>query len=130
MVILLTDGEENVATAKSAGEIAPAHAAQLCEELGVRVYAIAAGGAGATGRSRPDTRPMEQLAARTGGRFYQARDADAVTGVYAAIDAMEKAPREEPRYELVERFAPVVLTALGLLLAALLAQSTVLDVLP
>ena len=43
VVILFTDGEENVATEQTPDEIAPLHAAQLCEELGVRVYTIVAG---------------------------------------------------------------------------------------
>ena len=38
---MLTDGEENVATEDTPGEIAQVHAAQLCKELDVRVYTIA-----------------------------------------------------------------------------------------
>ena len=48
-VLLLTDGEENVASARTPNEIAPLHAAQLCADLGVRVHVIAAGtGLGST----------------------------------------------------------------------------------
>ena len=40
VVVLLTDGEENVATSDRQGEISPVHAGQLCEQLGIRGYTI------------------------------------------------------------------------------------------
>ncbi|HEU4394002.1 MAG TPA: VWA domain-containing protein, partial [Planctomycetota bacterium] len=83
VAILLTDGEENVATAGNADAIAPSHAAQLCRELGVRVYAVVAGGPADAGRAAPDTGPVRRLAERTGGRFFEARDAGALDAVYA-----------------------------------------------
>ncbi|MFH2001054.1 MAG: VWA domain-containing protein, partial [Planctomycetota bacterium] len=103
VLILLTDGEENVALAQTPDEIAPVHAAQLCRELGVRVYTIAAG----IGTPDPqghwmpiDTRQVRHLAERTGGCFYEARDAGAIAGVYADIDELEKVELEEPRYKV------------------------------
>jgi Ca-activated chloride channel family protein len=133
VVILLSDGEENVAGPQAPAEIAPGHAAQLCKELGVRVYTIAAGVgtvARPGARAPIDTRPVERLAAATGGRFFAARDAGAVAGVYAAIDELEKARVDEPRYVLEDRFLPFVAAALGLLIAGVALRSTVLDVLP
>src|SRR5206468_2233594 len=71
VVILFTDGEENVATAKTPQEIAPLHAAQLCKELGVRVYAVSAG-LGSRNRQGKwidlDTRQVRSLAEKTGGK--------------------------------------------------------------
>jgi len=135
VVILLTDGEENVATEQTPEEIAPVHAAQLCEELDVRVYTIAAGignrdRSGGGGWVPLDTSQVEHLAARTGGRFFEARDAGAVTGVYEYIDALEKVVLEEPRYKVEERFLPFLIVAVGLLLLSRLLRSTVLEVLP
>jgi Ca-activated chloride channel family protein len=133
VVILLTDGEENVATAQTDGEIAPVHAGQLCEHLGVRVYAIAAGIGSPAPRGgwiEIDTRQIERLARRTGGVFYEARDAGAVADVYARIDELEKVELEEPRYRIEERFLPFLLAAVGLLLASRVLGSTVLEVLP
>lgn len=127
VVILLTDGEENVATGTSPSEIAPLHAAQLCERLGVRVYTIAAGvGAG----DEIDTAPVERLSARTGGVFFAARDADAVARVYAEIDQLEKAALAEPRYRTEERFPVPLSAALVLLLVGRLLGASVLRVLP
>jgi len=133
VVILLTDGEENVATADKPEEIAPVHAAQLCSRLGVRVYAIRAGldggGSGGT-RAAPDSGPVRRLAAATGGKYFEARDAGALGAVYAEIDRIEKDRFAEPRYEVVERFATLLAAAVGLLLLGRLLESSFLRVLP
>ena len=133
VVILLTDGEENIATAERPEEIAPVHAGQLCRELGVKVYAIAAG----LGSRRPsgdwveiDTRQVQRLAATAGGRFFEARDAGAVAGVYREIDELERVAFEEPRTNVEERFLPFLVAAVVLLLASRLLQSTLLAVMP
>ena len=132
-VVLLTDGEENVAVTGAPGEIAPAHAGQLAERLGVKVYAVAAG----TGRPdpsgawrKPDTRAVEDLAQRTGGTFHEARDASGMTSAYARIDALEKAPTATPRVVVVERFLPFLLAALALFVAGRLLAAGVLGVRP
>jgi len=133
VVILLTDGEENVASAESLEEIAPLHAAQLCEQLGIRAYTIVAG-IGNPGRSGEwiplDTTQVKRLAEKTGGEFFEARDAGALARVYATIDELEKVSIEEPRYEVEERFLPVLITAMSLLVAGRLLQSTLFEVLP
>jgi Ca-activated chloride channel family protein len=132
-VILLTDGEENIATARKPEEIAPLHAGQLCRELGVKVYAIAAG----LGSRSPagewveiDTTLVRRLAATAGGRFFEARDAGAVAGVYAEINALERVEFKEPRTIVEEEFLPFLAAAVALLLASRLLQSTVLAVMP
>ncbi len=133
VVILLTDGEENVATAKDRSEIAPLHAGQLCRQAGVRVYIIAAG-LGSTddqGEWVPaDTSAVEELAARTGGRFFTARDAEAVAGVYAGIDQLETRELDEPRTEVRERFLPLLFAALALLLIGRITDGRLPLVLP
>jgi Ca-activated chloride channel family protein len=132
-IVLLTDGEENVAVAGAPGAIAPAHAAQLCARLGVRVHAIAAG----TGRRDPggtwrppDTRAIEDLARRTGGAFHEARDATATTSVYAAIDALERAPVPVLEAVLVDRHLPSLVLAVLLVLLGRLLEAVLLDPLP
>ena len=133
VVVLLTDGEENVATADTPDEIGPAQAAQLCAELGIRVYTIAAG-IGTRGRDGQwvplDTQQVEDLAERTGGAFFEARDAGAIAEVYATIDGMEKVQFEEPRFELRERFLPFLLAALAALFFGRVLRATTLEVLP
>lgn len=136
VVILLTDGEENVAVAGAKGEIAPSEAAQLCARLGVRVYAVVVG-AGAVGRgpgaqaaSPIDTTPVRRLAARTGGEFFEAKDARAASEVYGRIDALETSVFREPRYATEDAFLPVLALALALLLAGRLLGAGPLAVLP
>ena len=133
VVILLTDGKENVATARTRGEIGPARAGGLCAALGIRVYVIAAG----EGRRGPggelvpiDTGQIEKLARITRGRFYRARDADAVDRVYDRIDALEKSGQREPRYRLEERFHLFVAAALALFLLGRVAAFGAGEVLP
>lgn len=133
VLILLTDGEENVATQDTPKEIPPIHGAQLCNELGVRIYAILAG----EGRRdpsgqwiEPDTLQVEQATKKTGGRFFKARDAEAMTQVYLEINALEKMEFKAPRYNIEERFFVFLYMAIGLLICGRLLQSTLLEVLP
>jgi len=131
--VLLTDGEENVARADTPEEIGPLAAARLCEELGVRVYTIAAGTGkrGADGGFEPlDTTQVQALAEITGGAFHTAKDAAAIADVFARIDALERVPVEEPRYEWRERFVPFLVAGLVLVVLAVLLESTALEVLP
>ncbi len=133
VVILLTDGEENVATAETPDEIGPDRAGQLCEELGVRVYTIAAGigRRGGGGQWVPlDTAQVEHLAQRTGGEFFEARDGGAIREVYATIDRMEKTQFEEPQFELRERFLPFLVVGLVSILIGRLLRASSLEVLP
>lgn len=133
VVVLLTDGEENVATADQPGEIAPVHAGQLCETLGVRVYTVVVG----SGRRGPggdwvalDTTQVRRLSEGTGGRFFAARDAAGVARVYAEIDALTRAPVAEPRFEIRERFLPFLAAAALLLLLGKALDARALAVLP
>jgi Ca-activated chloride channel family protein len=116
VVVLLTDGEENVATANTPQEIAPVHAAQLCQRLGVRVHGIVTGQGHvrADGQVLPlDTTAVQQLAAGSGGRFYRATSAAALQQVYAAIAALETVPFAEPKLRSRELFAWPLLLAVA-----------------
>jgi len=131
VVILLTDGEENVATRGTAGEIAPVHAAQLCRTLGVRVYAIAVGGDSRSGpRAPPDLGALEKIAATTGGALFRAGDAPALRAAYARIDDLERSGFEEERHALEERQLPLLLLSVVLLLAGRGGEATLLRVVP
>lgn len=133
VVVLLTDGEENVATAATPQEIAPLHAAQLCQRLAVRVHSVVLG----RGNRRPDgsfvpldTTAVQQLASRTGGRFFTATDAAALQQVYRDIDALEKVAFQEPRVLVVEWFAAPLALGLVLVAFAALLRRRGLEVLP
>jgi Ca-activated chloride channel family protein len=122
VAVLLTDGEENVALKGRGEEIAPLHAAQLCEALGVRLHAVAIGDT--------EARALAEAAARTGGAFLRARDAAGVRDVYVEIDGLERTRIETPGHLVRERFQPFLAAALALLLLGCALQATALEVLP
>jgi Ca-activated chloride channel family protein len=122
VALLFTDGEENVATSGAPGSILPSHAAQLCRELGVRVYAVAAGPG--------DAAALGEAAAATGGRLFRAKDADAVEAVFREIDALERTSFEKDRFAVEERFQPLLWSALALLLLGRILAATWLRVIP
>ena len=122
VIVLLTDGEENVATRAAPQEIAPLHAAQLARQLGVRVHTIAvgAGKPGGDGTLVPlDTTVLQQAAALTGGRFFRARDGAAMAAIYRDIDALERTQFAEPRVLVREFFALALLLAVVAIASAL-----------
>ncbi|MEC8252153.1 MAG: VWA domain-containing protein [Planctomycetota bacterium] len=121
VIVLLTDGEENVAAFGARDQIAPLHAGQWCRDHGVRVHAIAVGRGeqGAAGGWRAlDTTAVQQLAKISGGRFFAAADARALRAVYDEIDELEAAHYAEPGVRVTECFATPLLCALALWLLA------------
>lgn len=124
VLILLTDG------VNTAGILDPAKAAQIARDNGVRIHAIAFGGEGGalsvfgfqlpTGGDEVDEAGLQRIAALTGGRFFRARDTDALAGIYAEIDTLEPVQRQgrmvRPK---IERYPLPLACALALGLLAL-----------
>jgi len=127
VVVLLTDGVNN------RGEIDPMTAADMAARAGVRVYTVGVGSGKpfyqveddpVFGRrqvrmeAKVDEALLNQVADRTGGRFFRARDADALREIYRRIDALEKSPlTAHAPLRFSDRYA--WLAAAGLLLLAL-----------
>lgn len=125
VVLLLTDGENN------GGLIDPKTAKDIARTYGVKVYTI---GVGSDGYARQpvntpfgvvmqqekvaiDEKLLTEIANETGGRYFRARDNEALSGIYDAIDQLEKSRISISRFEKnQERFVPFVLAALLLLL--------------
>ncbi|MBL8879912.1 MAG: VWA domain-containing protein [Phycisphaerales bacterium] len=127
VVILLTDGENN------AGNIAPQQAGELAATYGIRVYTILAG----TGQNRMvtrvpvDTTDMRRIADVTGGRFFQARDANALIQIYEQIDQLERTHVEEKRFVRYGELSwPLLIAAFALTCAQTLLDSTILRKIP
>lgn len=140
IAILLTDGVNN------SGDIDPLQAADLAAQHGIKVYAI---GAGRTGRApypvrlrdgrvqlRPvmveiDEKTLQEIARRSGGRYFHATNAEGLREVVAEIGRLERSEVSEVRYlEYEHHFAPFVATALGLTALAALLSATWLRRLP
>ena len=105
VLILLTDG------ANTAGEVAPLEAADYAAAEGVRIYTIGIGG----GRGRSlfgllksrgdlDEASLQQIAERTGGRYFRARDSGELQRLFRELDQLEPLLNEQegfrPRTEL------------------------------
>jgi Ca-activated chloride channel family protein len=128
VVMLLTDGENNK------GLIDPRTAAAAAAAYGIKVYTIGVGTEGEapipTGRSlgggfryevlpvRIDEELLTEIAKRTGGRYFRAKDSEALSRIFAEIDQLEKTPVSVTRYtqfdEATRPFLLVGLLALGL----------------
>jgi Ca-activated chloride channel family protein len=128
VVILLTDGENN------RGSIDPRTAALAAAAIGVRVHTVGVGSEGVApvpvGRSvfglRYENRPVRidealltEIATGTGGRYFRARDAEALRRIYEQIDAMERAPMRESR---TSRYNEWYLWPIGIALLALMLE--------
>ncbi|MCB9724376.1 MAG: VWA domain-containing protein [Spirochaetaceae bacterium] len=140
VAILLTDGVNN------AGDIEPLQAAALAAEHGIRVYTIGAGYTGlapvpvrrADGRIslqrmqvEIDETTLQQIAQRSGGRYFHATDESGLREVVEEIGRLERSEVSEIRYlEYEQHFAPFVAAALAALLLAALLQASWLRRLP
>jgi Ca-activated chloride channel family protein len=140
VVILLSDGDN------TAGVLDPLDAARAAKELGVRVHTI---GVGSNGRVpfpardafgndflvqrevTMDEATLKEIASLTGGRYWNARDTDALAQVYAEIDSLERTEIEGALYtDYQELYRLLVLPALGLLLLEATLAATRLRTLP
>ncbi|MBW1883897.1 MAG: VWA domain-containing protein [Deltaproteobacteria bacterium] len=139
IVILLTDGVSNM------GDISPTQAADLAAAHGIKVYAV---GAGKTGYApfpvqirgqtilrqafvELDERSLQEIAARTAGRYFHGEDVEALEDVYREIDALERSEIIEIRYlRYEEHYAAFVLAGLVLMLGSALTSQSFLRRLP
>ncbi len=107
VILLLTDGENNK------GLIDPRTAAATAAAFGIKVYTIGVGTIGEapipTGRGlggfryellpvRIDEPLLREIAAKTGGRYFRAKDSEALSRIFRQIDALEKTPIQVTRY--------------------------------
>ena len=128
VLIVLTDG------VNTAGALEPEKAAQIARDAKVRIHAIAFGGDGGgalslfgfqlpMGGDEVDEAGLRRIADLTGGRFFRARDAGELAGIYAEIDALEPVARQGRAVRpVIERYPWPLGAALGLGMLALLLR--------
>ncbi len=135
VVLLLTDGVNN------RGLIDPRTAAEAAKALGIKVYTVGIGTDGEapipTGRGlsgfRYEVLPVEideelltEIAQSTGGRYFRAKDAQALARIFRQIDELETTPIRVTRYaRYEEQTALLVAVGLVVLLAELALAATV-----
>ncbi|NNF40744.1 MAG: VWA domain-containing protein [Woeseiaceae bacterium] len=100
VLVLLTDG------ANTAGEVDPLKAAELAQQVGLRIYTIGIGAEqlevasiiGGRRRINPsadlDEETLTKIAAATGGRYFRATDTASLQDIYKLVDELE--PVDEP----------------------------------
>ena len=134
IIILLTDGVNN------AGFIDPQTASELALEYGIKTYTIGLGTNGlalspvalsngvfqyARVQVEIDEELLKEIAEVTGGKYFRATNNRKLKEIYKEIDALEKTEVEEFKfYNYEEKFRPLVLLALGLLLFEFLLRFT------
>jgi Ca-activated chloride channel homolog len=134
VVLLLTDGENNK------GLIDPRTASATAAAFGVKVYTIGVGTEGEapipTGRGlggfryevlpvRIDEVLLKEIAQQTGGRYFRAKDSEALSRIFRQIDELEKTPVQVTRYARYdERTRPFLLLGLGALALELVLGAT------
>lgn len=140
VMILMSDGSSND------GILDPVEAARIAKTHGVKIYTIGIGQAGTIlvevdspffgkrmvpRRSDLDEKTLEEVAKLTGGQYFNAASTDALREVYAEIDQLERSEIDATRYyQWDERFQPLALAALGLLVLEVLLGQTVFRRLP
>ena len=136
VIILLTDGVNN------SGFIDPKIASELAVEYGIKVYTI---GLGTNGMALSpvqvlsngnfqyqrvqveiDEALLQEIADVTSGTYFRATDNRKLKEIYAEINKLEKTEVEELKFtSYSEKFRPLVLIALGLILLELGLRFTV-----
>ncbi len=138
LVTLITDGVNN------AGELDPISVATAAEAVGIKLYTIGVGrereggvsqigsSAGAVTQENPlDEETLRQIAAITSAKYYRATDVEALRGIYAEINALEKSDVEILNFvRYREILAWFLVPALALLLLELLLSNTAFRKLP
>ena len=108
VLILLTDG------ANTAGEIDPLKAAELAQQIGLRIYTIGIGAeqmvvSSITGGMRHvnpagdlDEETLTRIAELTGGRYFRAKDTAGLQDIYRLLDEMEPVAEPEAGFRPVK----------------------------
>ncbi len=136
VIILLTDGVNN------SGEIDPKIASDLAVEFGIKVYTIGLGTNGyalspvaikqdgsfhySRVQVEIDEDLLKEIADVTGGKYFRATNNKKLSEIYSEINKLEKTEIEEFKfYNYEEKYRPLVLLALALLLIELLLRFTI-----
>ncbi|PJJ10272.1 Ca-activated chloride channel family protein [Flavobacterium sp. 1] len=136
VVILLTDGVNN------AGFIEPETASDIAQQYGIKVYTVGIGTNGMAEfpyaiapngqflfqmmKVEIDEKLMQNIAAKTGGKYFRATSNDRLEQIYNEINKLETTEIEELKfYDYDEKFRPFVLLAGFLLLVEFILRKTV-----
>ena len=136
VLVLLTDG------ANTAGEIQPLKAAELAQQVGLRIYTIGIGAdsmsvsslLGGRRSVNPsadlDEATLTKIAQLTGGRYFRATDTASLQDIYALVDELEPVEEPESGFRPVKSYyfwpLGIAFALVGILVLAGLSQRVVL----
>lgn len=141
VIILLTDGKEDAPDSRL---IDPLTALEIAKAHQVKVYSIGMGAipstiveiSGSEAQRNPamdfiDEDLLRKIATETGGRYFRAKDKEALENIYKQIDQLEKSKIEMTAYKrYIELFMPFMLAALAFLFIEVVLRLTVLRKFP
>lgn len=131
VLVLLTDG------ANTAGEVQPMKAAELAQQVGLRIYTIGIGaeqlevssligGARSINPSADlDEKTLTSIAEMTGGRYFRAKDTAGLQDIYKLVDELEPVEEPEAGFRPVKSLFYIPLAG-AIALASLLILSSLL----
>ncbi len=134
VVILLTDGVD------FGGVIPPDIAKKLAKTYGIKVYCIGIGTEqemdvkinsilGTVTQKRKmsfNENLLKDISAETGGQYFQAKDKEALTNIYASINQLEKSKVETTTYNrYTDEFLPFLLVGLSLIVLELVLRLSI-----
>ncbi len=134
VLILLTDG------ANTAGEVAPLKAAELAQQIGLRIYTIGIGAEqlevssliGGRRNINPsadlDEETLTGIAEMTGGRYFRAVDTAALQDIYRLVDELEPVAEPEAGFRPVKSLYYIPLAGAFALASLLCLVSVVTSV--
>jgi Ca-activated chloride channel family protein len=132
VLVLLTDG------ANTAGEVQPMKAAELAQQVGLRIYTIGIGAEqlevssliGGARNINPsadlDEDTLTSIAEMTGGRYFRAKDTAGLQDIYRLVDELEPVEEPEAGFRPVKSLYYVPLAG-AFALAALLGLSNLMQ---
>jgi len=118
VIVLMTDGQNN------RGAIDPLTGAELARAYGIKVYTVLVGRGGVVPvpvddpvfgrriemvRMDVDDGVLREIARRTGGKFFRATEAGALSSIYGEIDRLERAPVSSVVYRDYKDLGPLLL---------------------
>lgn len=130
VIVLLTDGQP------SEKDMNPTVALEVAQKLGIKIYTIGIGSDkdevimhsffGPIGRPKINKELLTYFAQKTGGTFFQARNAADMRAIYDTIDRLEKKEYEAPIYQkYYDIFMPFAWGVLALCGAELIASTLI-----
>ena len=116
VLIALTDGND------TGSKVPPTEAAGIAADKGIVIHTIGVGDPTAAGEEKFDEQTLQDVAAKTGGRYFYAGNRDELQGIYAELDQLGQRKVETVSYQPKQDYFHVPI-AIGFLFSAVFASA-------